>query len=214
MINTAGNGVLNMEGVMEIQDPNPSNNKLQIISDGGDALLYGDGLEAKSFTNLNLRKFRSDVLTSFDLCIPKTTKIIVDNTLKCADDQAVLHVVNPDNHSSYTWSNTSTGTTIDVTNFGTYTVTRMDANNCTHPSATAKIGNILKTDINNSGVCNVNDFLQLVSAFNQSCTLCAEDINNDGVVNVNDFLLIAADFNRSCALNSFNTDGSKNVTFE
>ena len=76
MIHTAGDRILNMEGVMEIQDPNPANNKLQIICDGGGDLLYGDGLEAKSFTNLNLRKFRSDVLTSFDLCIPKTTKIL------------------------------------------------------------------------------------------------------------------------------------------
>ena len=214
MIHTAGDRILNMEGVMEIQDPNPANNKLQIICDGGDELLYGDGLEAKSFGNLNLRKFRSDVLTSFDLCIPKTTKILADHTLKCVDDNATLTVVNPDNQSTYTWSNAQQGTSTTITNLGSYTVTRIDANNCTHPSATAKIGNILKTDINNSGICNVNDFLQLVSAFNQTCTSCAEDINNDGVVNVDDFLLIASDFNRSCTLNSFNTEQSSNITFE
>lgn len=214
-VSALGSGILNMEGVMEIQDPNPSNTKLQIISDGGDALLYGDGAEAKSFGNLNLRKFRSDVISSMDLCIPKVTKILVDNSLKCISDNATLSVVDEDKQSNYTWSNTTVGKSTTITNYGSYTVSRIDANNCTHPSATAKIGNILSSDIDNTGLCNVNDFLLLVSKFGQNCSECNEDVNKDGKVNINDFLMLASYYNVSCDINAFDLNGNGHqVIFE
>lgn len=208
LVNTAGNNILNMEGVMEVQDPNPSNTKLQIISDGGDAVLYNDGAAAKDQGNLNLRKFRSDVLVSLDLCLPKTTKILVDNSLKCISDNATLSVVDEDKQSTYTWSNASQGKSITITNYGSYTVNRSDANACLHPSATAKIGNILSSDIDNSGLCNVNDFLLLVSKFGQNCSDCSEDVNIDGIVNINDFLTLASYYNINCDMSSYGLTGN------
>ena len=73
LITTSADGILNMEGAMQINSGgNLSLSKLQVISDGGDEILYADGNEAKSFTDLNLRKFRSDRLSAIDLCITKT----------------------------------------------------------------------------------------------------------------------------------------------
>ncbi len=208
LVSTAGNNILNMEGVMEVQDPNPSKTKLQIISDGGDAVLYNDDGVAKDQGNLNLRKFRSDLLVSLDLCLPKTTKILVDNSLKCISDNATLNVVDEDKQSTYTWSNASQGKSITVTSYGSYTVNRSDANACVYPSAIAKIGNILSSDIDNSGLCNVNDFLLLVSNFGQNCSDCSEDVNKDGIVNVNDFLTLASYYNVNCDMSSYGLSGN------
>ena len=74
MVTTSANGILNLEGVMPINVSGKlSLNELQVISDGGDDDLYNDGSEAKDFNDLILRKFRSDVLTSLDLCLPLTS---------------------------------------------------------------------------------------------------------------------------------------------
>jgi hypothetical protein len=55
------------------------------------------------------------------------------------------------------------------------------------------------SDVNNDGVVDVNDFLQLLAEWGCD-TGCASDINSDGVVNVNDFLLLIADW--GCEANS------------
>lgn len=73
LISTTADGVLNMEGVMQVNISGfLSLNNLQVITDGGSEILYGDGFEAKDIVDLNLRKFRSDNLNSLDLCLPKT----------------------------------------------------------------------------------------------------------------------------------------------
>ena len=53
-------------------------------------------------------------------------------------------------------------------------------------------------DINADGLVNVNDFLDLNTAFGSSCTSCAADINGDGLVNVNDFLDLNTAFGTVC----------------
>ncbi|MGZ4116590.1 MAG: lamin tail domain-containing protein, partial [Bacteroidia bacterium] len=73
MVSTSASGVLNMEGAMQVNVAGSlSLTKLQVISDGGDEILYADGSEAKDFADLNLRKFRSDNLSSINLCLTKT----------------------------------------------------------------------------------------------------------------------------------------------
>ncbi len=62
---------LNMEGVMQVNTAGQSAiTGLQIITDKGGDILYNDGMEAKDFGDLQLRKFRSDVVTSLDLTLP------------------------------------------------------------------------------------------------------------------------------------------------
>ena len=48
------------------------------------------------------------------------------------------------------------------------------------------------TDINGSGATDVDDLLQVLSAFGTSCSGCPEDIDDSGDVSVNDLLLLIA----------------------
>ena len=83
LITTSADGILNMEGVMQVNVAGVlSLNKLQVITDGGSEILYADAVEAKDFADLNLRKFRSDNLNSLDLCMSRTgdTTAIVCNS--------------------------------------------------------------------------------------------------------------------------------------
>lgn len=73
LVSTSANGILNLEGVMQVNTAGHiSLNDLQVISDGGDEILYADGSAAKDLADLNIRKFRSDKLTSINLCLPTT----------------------------------------------------------------------------------------------------------------------------------------------
>ena len=70
---TSADALLNMEGVMQVNTGGTlALDKLQVISDGGDDILYNDGSEAKDFAALSLRKFRSDLLSSLDLSMTTT----------------------------------------------------------------------------------------------------------------------------------------------
>ncbi|HSY60563.1 MAG TPA: T9SS type A sorting domain-containing protein, partial [Cytophaga sp.] len=82
LVTTSANAVLNMEGVMEVTNgTNLSTSKLQVISDGGDDVIYNDNNEAKDFAELSLRKFRSDVVSMVDLCMP----VAADTTANVCD---------------------------------------------------------------------------------------------------------------------------------
>ena len=62
---------LNMEGAMEVHTGGTlSTTQLQIVTDKGGDVLYNDGMEAKDFGDLQLRKFRSDLLSALDLTMP------------------------------------------------------------------------------------------------------------------------------------------------
>lgn len=70
---TSADAILNLEGVMQVNSGGPlSSASLQLISDGGDEDLYGDGSAAKDFGDLSLRKFRSDKINAIDLCMTRT----------------------------------------------------------------------------------------------------------------------------------------------
>jgi hypothetical protein len=72
-VTTSADGLLNLEGVMPVYVSGQlSLTQLEVISDGGDEDLYNDGSEAKDFGNLNLRKFRTDLLSPINLCMPIT----------------------------------------------------------------------------------------------------------------------------------------------
>lgn len=56
---------LNPEAVMEVNvSGTPANDRLQILSDNGDNIYYGDGIAAKDLSQNNFKKFRSDLLIS------------------------------------------------------------------------------------------------------------------------------------------------------
>jgi hypothetical protein len=75
-VSSAGGGNINMEGAMEVHTTGQlSLTKLQVISDYGANILYNDNNEAKSFSDLNLRKFRSDVLVNLDLTMVNSVGI-------------------------------------------------------------------------------------------------------------------------------------------
>ncbi len=70
LVNTSGNGILNMEGVMPVTVSNQlSMTQLQTVSDLGADVLYAEGTATKDFSDLNLRKFRLDNLSGLDLCL-------------------------------------------------------------------------------------------------------------------------------------------------
>ncbi len=139
---SAGDGSINMEGAMEVRvGGNLSLTKIQVISDMGDNKFYNDGIEAKDFTDLNLRKFRSDVLTGVDLdiCSGFTSTINASgNTTFCAGDSVKLSAAS--NVSSYHWSDGETTQTITVKTAGDYSVTVTKASgNCSATSTTETI---------------------------------------------------------------------------
>lgn len=63
LMNNGLNGILNMEGVMEVRENGQlSGNQLQVISDNGSDVFYNDAIEAKDLSENNFKKFRSDIV--------------------------------------------------------------------------------------------------------------------------------------------------------
>jgi hypothetical protein len=58
--------LLNAEGIMEVDDANGKliTDRLQLISDDGTNVYYGDGLEAKDLPENNYKKYHSDIVIS------------------------------------------------------------------------------------------------------------------------------------------------------
>jgi hypothetical protein len=71
IVNCPAGTSLNMEGAMQVNvNGSLSLTDLQVITDKGDDILYNDGTEAKDFSDLIYRKFRSDILSNIDLSNP------------------------------------------------------------------------------------------------------------------------------------------------
>jgi hypothetical protein len=143
---SAGGGNLNMEGAMEIHTAGQlSLTKLQVISDYGANVLYNDNNEAKGFGDLNLRKFRSDVLVNLDLDICTGYSVGINangNTSFCQGDSVKLSANAAT--STYVWFNGITTSTVTVKNAGTYSVTATNTHSgCTAISATTVVVNPL-----------------------------------------------------------------------
>ena len=138
MVSTSGLASLNAEGALEVMDNgNLSLSKLRVISDLGDADLYNDGNAAKDFSDLTLRKFRSDSLSNLDLGLCKT--VTGDTTAVACNSftwYSVTYTATPDTAPTHTFStaagcdsvvtlhltiNQSTSSTTTVTATNSYT---------------------------------------------------------------------------------------------
>lgn len=201
-VSSAANGMINMEGTMEVHDGgNLSLNKLQIISDGGSADLYNDGKEAKDLGDLIQRKFRTDRLTDLDLavvsCPQVTANITTTNDSFCPGDSTLLTA--PDSVSSYTWSTGATTRSITVHQAGSYSVT-INKHGCVATSPAKNISlHILPGDIDADGTVLISDLSSLLLKFGTHCT-CPEDINGDHAVNVEDLGKLLLNFGLHCNL--------------
>ncbi|MGZ3942426.1 MAG: hypothetical protein ACXVO9_02920, partial [Bacteroidia bacterium] len=153
---SSGDGVLNMEGVMEVHaGGNLSYNKLQIISDNGAAIYYGDGVQAKDFTELNIRKFRSDLLTGLDLTL--CTGATPTPTVSASGN--ILTATNAVNYQWYMNGSIVTGATSQaytVTQNGNYYVTITDIQGCTISSNTVNVNSV---DVGVGAAYNTNAIL-------------------------------------------------------
>jgi hypothetical protein len=202
LVNTAANGIINMEGAMEVHDNgNLSLTSLQVIADGGDATPYGDNIVAKDFGDLHLRKFRSDRLTTIDLVVIPCQQVVstitsTTSTTFCPGDSVVLTA--PDSMNAYTWSTGATTRSITVHSQNDFTVT-VDKHGCIVTSAvTTTTVKSLNEDINGDGVVSNTDLGKLLLLFGQNCN-CLEDINKDGKVTNTDLGLLLLRFGKSCS---------------
>ncbi|MCX6273617.1 MAG: hypothetical protein NTV09_00215 [Bacteroidetes bacterium] len=201
--NSAG-GILNIEGLMQVNDTTTgqlSLTKLQIISDGGAVNLYNDSNQAKDFGDLKLRKFRSDVITGLDLDICSgfaasitpggSTNICLGNSVTLAATAGV--------NNTYLWSTGATTSSISAGSFQSYSVTITGSTNgCSATSTPVSVTNALPSDFNGDHITDNIDFLLLLGLFNQNCNGCAADLDHDGLVNNVDFLILLGQFNHTC----------------
>ncbi len=135
LVPSAATGVLKMEGLIPVYTNSQlSLSQMQVVTDGGDVVLYNDGFAAKDLV-ARLRKFRSDVLTGLDLdiCTGFTATITTNgNTTFCQGGSVTLTAAGGTNvNNTYLWSNGSTASSVTVNSAGTYTVTVNHAGLCT-----------------------------------------------------------------------------------
>lgn len=200
--NTVG-GLLNIEGLMQMNNAlgQPDLTQLQIISDGGAQILYQDNNEAKDFADLNLRKFRSDIITGLDLniCTGFAATITPSGSTTICPGNSVTLSANAGANNAYQWSTGATIQTINASAFQSYTVTvTSSTNGCSATSSAVTLVNALPSDFNADHVVDNIDFLQLLGMFNQPCTGCSQDLNYDGIINNTDFLILLGQFNQTC----------------
>jgi plastocyanin len=60
------------------------------------------------------------------------------------------------------------------------------------------MGTACPEDVNGDGTVGVDDLLQLLAVYGNSCSGCAEDVNGDGVVGVDDLLQLLAVYGADC----------------
>jgi len=113
LVPNAAAAALNMEGAAQIGTGTAS---LQVISDQGDDVLYGDGTVAKDFGDLIYRKFRSDVISSIDLTFPEIN--VTGNGIKIADGNTAINTTDNTDQGDVTYGNTG-AKTFAIQNTGT-----------------------------------------------------------------------------------------------
>jgi len=134
LVPSSASGVLKMEGIIPVYvNSQLSLSQIQVVTDGGDVVLYNDGFEAKDLVG-NLRKFRSDLLTGLDLdiCTGFTASITPGgSTTFCSGGSVTLVASGGTNiNNTYLWSTGATTAAITVSTGGTYSVTVTHANLC------------------------------------------------------------------------------------
>ncbi len=135
MVSTPDITALNAEGALEITDNGDlSLSKLRVLSDLGDNDLYNDGNQAKDFSDLALRKFRSDSLSNLDLSLCQT--VTSDTTVIACDSFTwydTTYTAMPDTAPTHTFTNTAgcdSIVTLHLTiNHSTSSTTTVTANN-------------------------------------------------------------------------------------
>ena len=195
----AGDGILNMEGIMEVHTAGSlSLTHLEVINDCGNDVYYTDNTESKYMSIHNHRKFTTNVLNvDLSMCTNFTTGISAsgDTTFTVGHGHSV--VLTAGSGTSYSWSNGASTQSITVaTVSGTYEVTVTNSSNCTARAEANVIVRSLVSDINLDGITNVDDFLLLLGKYNQHCT-CPEDLDHNGIVNVDDFLILLGQYGQS-----------------
>jgi len=135
LVLSSASGVLKMEGIIPVYvNSQLSLSQIQVVTDGGDVVLYNDGFEAKDLVG-NLRKFRSDLLTGLDMdiCTGFTASITpAGSTTFCSGGSVTLNASGGTNiNNTYLWSTGATTASIIVSTGGTYSVSVTHANLCT-----------------------------------------------------------------------------------
>ena len=150
LVSSAASGVLKMEGFIQVNNgANIDLTKLDVLTDGGDIVLYNDGTAAKDFGS-PLRKFRSDVLTGLDLNICTgyaATLTSSGSTTFCTGDSVTLNATAGNNtNNTYLWSTGATTQTITASTSGSYSVTVTNTHSgCTATSSQTVTVNPLPT---------------------------------------------------------------------
>ena len=111
---------------------------------------------------------------------------------------------NLQNSSNNGTSNTVVGTDRDFSPFYTGKIDDLTIYDCFLDSS--KICELFNApnplsclgDINEDGLVDVFDFMQLNSSYGATCDDCPEDLNGDGVVDVNDFMILCSNYGNSC----------------
>jgi len=134
-------------------------------------------------------------------CSTQTPTIAANSNSFCPGSSMILSVTSINNPTNYLWSTGATTTTINTNSFGNYSVTVTDNNGCIYTTSNIQLSNCSKTDFNNSGFTNVDDFLILLQEFGKSCSGCREDLNLSGTINVDDFLIFVNKYGEACSCN-------------
>ncbi len=165
LVPSAATGVLKMEGLIPVYNNSQlSMSQIQVVTDGGDVVLYNDGFEAKDLA-ARLRKFRSDVLTGLDLniCTGFSASITPNgNTTLCAGGSVTLSAAAGTNiNNTYLWSTGATASSISVASTATYSVTVTHAGLCTSTASVPVTVNPLGqvNQPSNQVVCNNSNTL-------------------------------------------------------
>lgn len=192
LVPSMASGILNMEGVIQVNNGiNPDLTKLQVVSDGGTVVLYGDGVEAKDQGELSLRKFRTDILTGLDLdiCSDYSVSISSDGPITFCDGESVtLTAEGGSGSNTYLWSTGAITSSILVTTSGTYEVTVSNSAGCSDV-ASVEVVVVLPTtwylDADNDGyyVSSVVSCENPGAAYNQTATILNDCDDNNPLAN-------------------------------
>lgn len=112
---------MNLEGVAQVNTTGVlSTTSLQVITDAGEEVFYGDGTVAKDFGDLIYRKFNSDILSALDLTYPEIG--LQGNSIDIANGNVVTSLGNNTDFGNLT-AGTTVSKSFTIRNTGTASLT-------------------------------------------------------------------------------------------